>query len=549
MGVATAIIGGAVIGAAASIAATSIASSSNEEASRNAANAARDSVNQQVGETRRQFDLQMQIMQPLLQTQYAANQAFADLMGYGDMVQTGLAAPPGVSPFGSGGLTPPGGTPFGSDAGAGPIPGLDLSGAGFKTGDQGIIAGDLPVKGQQDDRYGFSADRQGFFDPNLDPTRFGAETAAESELGQFYAANRLAGETVDEDIAMQRVRDAALFRGLDEDALVRQARERRFAPGEDEDIGLRRARENLLAAPTLEEDERFRLAREGEVVGPTFEESPGYRFQVEEAERALDRRLSRGGGSFGGRAVQEAQRRAVGLAQQDYYNYVRARQTDLDRQERAVAAYQGRQAGDIQRGDVATQDYIRRQGVDISRETGALQDARRREELDVRRGDIATLNFLNRRASDISLGREAILQNQQQQQRDQQRQDQSYYNYLAQLGAAAGIGGNPAGRAVGASQFAGGAIGGAYGQLGAQLGNIYQQAGANQASIYSGGIAGVNQNIQQGISNYLAYQGAGGLGSNSLVAVNQPGFLPPGGGLAPPAQPSGGGLSLGNVGY
>lgn len=55
-----------------------------------------------------------------------------------------------------------------------------------------------------------------------------------------------------------------------------------------------------------------------------FEGTPGYEFQVEEMNRQLERVGSAGGPNIGGRAIMEAQRRAQGLASDDYYNYLDA---------------------------------------------------------------------------------------------------------------------------------------------------------------------------------------------------------------------------------
>jgi hypothetical protein len=92
------------------------------------------------------------------------------------------------------------------------------------------------------------------------------------------------------------------------------------------------------------------LARENEIFGPDFTESPGYQFQVEEMNRALDRRQS-AGGNYGGRAVIEAQRRGQGVAAGDYYNWAAGREREVGRIEQGASR-------DLARDDQSYQNYL-----------------------------------------------------------------------------------------------------------------------------------------------------------------------------------------------
>lgn len=229
-------------------------------------------------------------------------------------------------------------------------------------------------------------------------------------------------------------------------------------------------RGSLLADTTLAEDPfrqdvAGRSLAEGaagtDIYGDVFAESPGYAFQREEMERQLDRVRSRGG-NYGGRAVIEAQRRAQGLAAGDYYNWASGRSRDVDRLSSAEA-----------------------------RDAGRL--------------DAAGVNYLGRRAGDVGRLDAAAAQEDRLLAVDQQRGDQAYYNYLANLGAAAGVGGNPTGQAVASSQAAGGAVAGAYGAQGRGLAGIYSGLGTDQANIYGSQYASYNDILQGGVENLVTY--------------------------------------------
>jgi len=522
--VAAAVVSGAVFAGYASKRAADKASDATSAASANAADATVQATQMQINEIARQFDYQTAILEPFVQNQQAANQAYGAALG------------------------------------------LDPN---------------APQTGP-------------YRDPNIDYTRLGAASGADSELGQNLRQTRLAGETPEQDLAIRRAAETRLGNYITGDESQRRASSARLGRsitgGEaggrarsvlasnlitgdesqqragaerlsnlitgDESSG--RANDVRLAAPGgYENDPRFNFARSTEVVGPNFETSPGYEFMVEQAGREVDRKNS-AGGNYGGRALLEAQRRAEGLAAGEYYNYVGARQAELGRQDSAIAAYQGREAtdvargdiglesdiarrvalgaGDVSRGDVAVEsdtarrlatgqadisrgdvalesDLARRLGVaevDLARGDRAVEtDTARRLSVasnDISRGDQALESYYGRAAGDATRMDQATVRNQELQARDIQHADQAYYNYLASLGAGAGLNvGAP--QAVSASSAAGANTANAYGQQGTNLASIYQQQGVNEANIAIGGAQGVNNAVQGGISNYLLYQG------------------------------------------
>ncbi len=211
-------------------------------------------------------------------------------------------------------------------------------------------------------RAGIDPQTGAFFDPNLDQRRFGADSAADTELGRLAQEERLAGAGSDA--------------GLDQDAAVQQARRRQ------------------LANRSLFGDERFRFAQDTALTSDSFEESPGYQFRVEESERGLDRQLARGGGLFGGRALLELDRRRQGLASQEYDAYARRRQFDLSRQDAAAGAYQGLRATDVAREDAAVNSFLGRRGQDIGREEAAITRNQDLGLFDIGRQDQSFYNFL-----------------------------------------------------------------------------------------------------------------------------------------------------------
>lgn len=341
-------------------------------------------------------------------------------------------------------------------------------------------------------------------DPNVSTERLaGARGPQDTELGRNVLRNPLAASTPESDIAVQRSRIDPMYRGIDRDTYVQHVAGDPYAGPMEADPYLNRTRENVLAAPSLAEDERFRFAQDTATVPEQFEESPGFQFAMEQAMKEVERRNSRGG-NFGGRALQEASRRAQGEGFREYYNYLDARRSDLRRQDDAAAAYQGREAFDVARGDEAMQNYLARRGVDIGRGDAAVVDARGREVMDRSRVDQAYADYIARRSSDI--GRSDVAANQQTDLRryDLDRDTANYYNYLDRLERASRGGAVEA--ATGATQRTGTQVAGAYGSEGNYLSRIYTGAGENEANIRAGTGANVNDALQQGIGNYLYYQ-------------------------------------------
>ena len=406
---AVAIGGGALLGAAGSAAAAGIQSGAQSRAARSAAEAQLRSTELQINEMRRQYDDTMSRLQPLMDTQYAGNEAFARMLGISDG----------------------GGNQLQTVTDRQNKEAFENNATALKRmlqGEQGVqfmdprtdpdAIAEREAAQLADERFNanFAAGGRG---AQVDPNLFGGETALDTEFGQNVA-------------------NTQLYQGIENDSLVQSIQDRQLAGG------------------SLAEDERFRFAQDTAIAGDTFETSPGYEFAVEQSNRALDRQLSRGGGNIGGRAVLEAQRRAQGLANQEYYNYAALRQRDLARQDQAAAAFQGNQR------------------FDASRMDSAVSDARRREEGDVGRMDQAILN------------NQALRQ-----------------NFLANLRAAGGIGGNAIGQGVSAGQQTSAGIANAYGNQGNALANIFSQNAIAQGNIGANFIGNLNNVLQGSIGNFL----------------------------------------------
>lgn len=377
--VAAAIVGSAVVGGAATSYGASQARKGSKRGAALAAEAQVTSTQMQVDESARQFDLQMELLGPLLDLQFGAAQFFGEVLGFGNWnAETGS--------WDGGG---PGAMGFGAEG--------------------------------------------GFFDPNLNPDAMGSDDWRNSAFGQYVEENYLAGTEYEDDLA------------------VRRAEETQF--GTD-----------------YRDDPRYQHAMEtGDLVGTEFQTSPGYQFQLEEAQRELDRKNSVGGGNYGGRALMEAQTRAQGIADQDYYNWLDQRRMDLSRTDQALDT--------------------------------SVRDSRRREELNVARGDSAMDNYFSRRSGDVNRGIGAINTNQNYLAQDRQRQDQAYYNFINMLMGSANSGAVDAG--VGASARAGAANQGAYANEGNNLSRIWENFGNTQANIAMGEASGWNNAIQGGVQNWM----------------------------------------------
>jgi hypothetical protein len=309
-----------------------------------------------------------------------------------------------------------------------------------------------------------------FIDPNLNPTRL-ADTSSYADTVQ---GNLLAGTTAENDPFRQYL-DA-----------------NRIATANPNDSTMVR-RTNDVTMTGLRGGDRLAAGAAGRgVYGETFEASPGYAFSREEMERQLQRVGSAGGPNIGGRAIVEAQRRAKGLADQDYYNWAAGRTNDLNRLASAEATDIGRLdnfAGtDVQRGDIAMSEW---EGQRIA---------------DVGRSDAGYENYLSRRAGDAQRLDSAAMDTDRLVASDLQRQDQGYYNYLNALQTQAGFGAGPAATAVNASQRVGDTVANAYGSSGANQANIQGNLGASRANIAYARASGINNAIQSGASNYLTYR-------------------------------------------
>ena len=128
--VAAAIIGSAVIGAGVTAWGADQASDANQYGADTAAAATVEATRLQVEEMTRQFDIQMELIGPMLEAQYGAMQFFAETLGFG--------------------------------------------GWNAETGEW---------DGGGPDSVGFGAEG-GFQDPNLDPSRYGTEDWREGAYGE-----------------------------------------------------------------------------------------------------------------------------------------------------------------------------------------------------------------------------------------------------------------------------------------------------------------------------------------------------------------------------
>lgn len=476
-GIATAIVGSAIIGGVVASKSASKASKASKSGARTAAEATVTSTRLQIEEIQRQFDYQQKILLPQIQQQYNAQRAYSDLLG--------ISGPSIGSNFDTGY------TPEARDEAIqqqrrdeeiaiyrDAMDELDeedpnygnylaeyedaISEVENRLSDQEMIDQSNAARGAQMGGEGSSGlgrepsdfrdpETGAFVDPNLDPTKLADESAYRDSV----EGNLLAGTDVEDDPYFNYLRENQLAAGsMEEDAMVQRTGDVRLAEG---------------AAGTG-------------VYGEDFQTSPGYSFAVEEMGRATDRIGSAGGPNIGGRAIMEAQRRAQGLADQEYYNWAGGRERDLGRLGDAERV-------DIERGDQAAAGYESQRLQDVMRQDQGYQDYLRRLETDAARLDEAGSQEDRLRAADLA------------------RSDQGYYNYLDALSNQAGFGGGPAADAVDASQAAGAATAGAYGAQGGRLAGIYGDEGTSQANIAYARGAGINNAIQSGVSNWITYKG------------------------------------------
>ena len=574
---AVAITGAAVVGAVGS----SIAADKSSRAVKAGADAAAQaqiiSTELQIEEIRRQYDYQQQILLPQIQQQYNAQGAFADLLGIGGPNPAAVRVP---TPDGATATTPT------------PPPGGYSNDLARRYGVEGVFDGQGRVYPRPRDSVPPSAARTTsvttadatgarypgrggttftrgpggeFIDSNLDPTQLAdvatygdtvrgnllAGPSAESDPYRNYVAdNAIAAATAAEDARVARARDVTLTDARGGDSLEARRANASLA-AERAGVSLMDERGNVLMAPGTLQDDVVRGDIAGRslaagaagtgVYGDTFEASPGYEFAIEEMNRATDRLRSRGG-NYGGRAILEAQRRAEGLAAQDYYNWAAGRERDLTRLagaeaqdaarlDQAAYSYQDRLNRDILRGDefartdIARGDEFARTDIargdqfagadlarldefayrDIARGDVALEGYESQRIADVGRRDQAYMDYLRRREGDAARLDAAAIQEDQLRAADRQRTDQAYYNYVANLGRVAGFGGGSAATAVDASAAASSQVAGAYRTQGGNLASIYSNLGNQQGQIEGARVAGITNAITGGISNYVTW--------------------------------------------
>lgn len=435
-----------------------------------AADATVEATRLQIEEIQRQFDYQVKVLQPQIDRQFAAQETYSNLLGI-PSESTPAAYNKRVSP--DSGLNFDGTQTRQIQSSASPVskggahnhlarhfPGVTRTAGPAKRG--------IPINrntGVPDRR----SQQGAFVDPNLNPTKL----SDISEYGNVVRANLLAGS----DASMDPYRDyiegnAIAADSAAEDMLVKRAAEETMTGS--------RGGESLL---DRRGGERVADGAAGtSVYGNVFTESPGYNFAVEEMQRQVDR-VNSAGGNYGGRALMEAQRRAKGLADQEYYNWATGRERDLMRLGDAERA-------DIIRGDTFAQYDIGRRDrfaeSDIRRGDIALDSYQQKVIADIARQDDAYQNYLQRKQGDAARLDSAAMYADKIMANDLQRQDQAYYNYLNALRSQAGFGGGSAAQAVNASQNTGSAISGAYGARGGNLANIYNALGNNKASIELG---------------------------------------------------------------
>jgi len=554
----TAITAGTVVSSGVSLLG---AKASSKAAGRGAADAARatlESTRMQTDEIRRQFDYQQRILLPQVQQQYNAQRAYSDLLGINgpdgdeDTFFDSNATPrqPGGSQEGTDGNTIQG-PRFSQQQPAAPrqksereqeieariagiqqafdTPGAFGNGgrqtalrmesrqgemerlkAELSTIQEPFIAAEAARTGTRIGAPGSSGLRQpapgqtsrfrdptkgSFRDPNLDPTSLAeSSTYADTVRGNLLAPTDAAGDEYRGYIDNNRIASA----NPNDNALVARAR----------DVTMTGMRGGVPGMTATRGGDSLAAGAAGRgVYGETFEASPGYSFSREEMERQLERTGSAGGPNIGGRAIMEAQRRAKGLADQEYYNWASGRTNDLNRLAGAEATDANRRDSfaeyDLNRGDSFAE-------TDLNRGDTALGNWENQRVTDVGRGDEAYQNYLQRRAGDVQRLDSAASDTDRLTAADLQRKDQGYYNYMAALREQAGFGGGPAAQAVSGSQAAGSQVAGAYATQGGRLSGIYGDLGTSRANIQGDAWRAGGTAVNTGINNYLsvrAYRG------------------------------------------
>jgi hypothetical protein len=549
-GVATAIAGAAIVGGVVSAYSAKSASDAAGKGASQAAGAELEATRMQIAEIQRQYDYQQKVLLPQIQQQYNAQRAYSDLLGIKGPDTTyfdpnggsGAIGPPPGSPGGMNGPLPAsGGAPAvdpreaeiqarmkelnatlirGGSGGAGTQERMRQAQAELNalTGElqqlQATRKANTPGAEARMGPAGSSGmssrvGPNGFVDPNLDPTKL-ADT---STYQATVRGNLLAGTTPEADpyrnyinsnrIAAPNAADSTMVRHTGADTMMGRR-------GWDS-LEARRAGDSLSLARG---GDRIANGAAGiGVYGDTFQASPGYAWTKEEMQREIDRKNS-AGGNYGGRALMEAERRASGIANTEYYNWAAGRTSDLQRRGAAEAADIGRLdtfAGtDIARRDSFAGTDVGRldtfSGTDLSRGDTAYQGWENQRIADVGRGDEAYQNYLARRGGDVTRLDSAAQAQDRLTAADLARKDQGYYNYLQNVKDMAGFGGGPAATAINASERAGSSVANAYGAEGSTLANIYGDLGTSNANLKYAEGANINNALVSGASNYATYK-------------------------------------------
>jgi len=502
--VAAAVIGSTIVGAVVSSRSAKAGAKASAAGADSAAQAQIVSTELQVEEIQRQFDYQQQLLKPLVQQQYNAGAAFASLLG---------VSGPGAEQNAAR-----------SAAADEEIAILEQSKQQKQAELQDVISRGSHRNPQEYQRVvnriqgeinDYDAQIEGVTSKLSDPQYIDPQYSGQAtDTGVNRAAD---GSFADRNLNQTRLQDTSTLgdqvrgnlqagTGPDGDPYRNYIENNQIAAGSvNDDLRFSRARDVTNAGATLAGDDirgdvnsrRLADGAAGQgVYGEEFNTSPGYTFAKEEMGRELDRKNS-AGGNYGGRAIMEAQRRASGLANQEYYNWAQGRTQDLTRQAQA-------EAGDAARLDYAGQQYADRRGTDIARGDSAVDQYERQRVMDQGRGDDAYQNYLGRKQGDAARLDYAAGNDDRLQQYDMQRQDQAYYNYLSNVGQMAGFG-NATGQAVQSSQASGQGISNAYGNQGNNLSQIYAQEGNNQANIALNAGANLNNAIQSGIGNWVTF--------------------------------------------
>lgn len=344
---AAAVVGGALITSYSTKKAGDKASAATKGAAQSSADATIRATEMQIAEITRQFDYQMQILQPQIQQQYNAQQAYSNLLGVSGPSAPGAGGAQnyiaddtrGIKqqpiPAGTGGVKPIPGTqytPITTDY----VPGSDR--------DPFIP----PGAGAVDSAESYDQLNN---DLQVYQELLEAEQAKTTRRGGRSGERVIGGpdQAVIDDLTSRIAGVQEQLSGTTRPQTALEAGAPRF-PEPDEVTHFGGGGQPFVD-PNLDPSKLAEGAAGTGVYGNVFKESPGYGFMVEEMNRATDRVGSAGGPNIGGRALMEANRRAKGLAAGEYYNWAAGRERDLGRL--GIA-----EASDQQRGDQSYYNYL-----------------------------------------------------------------------------------------------------------------------------------------------------------------------------------------------